>query len=202
MSNLLTVSQAAELLGVSTKTIRRWETEGRIKSIRTEGGHRRFTVSNLIGNKQDNSLTVAYARVSSNDQKDDLERQKIALEAYCAKQGWSFEVISDLGGGLNYRKKGLIKLIKLICSDQVERLVLTHKDRLLRLGSDLIFTLCEIFGTEIVIINRTEDSTFEEFIAQDIIEIITVFSARLYGSRNHKNKQIIQQLKEVANQLK
>ncbi|NEP39534.1 MAG: IS607 family transposase [Okeania sp. SIO2G4] len=202
MSNLLTVSQAAELLGVSTKTIRRWETEGRIKSIRTEGGHRRFTVSNLIGNKQDNSLTVAYARVSSNDQKDDLERQKIALEAYCAKQGWSFEIISDLGGGLNYRKKGLIKLIKLICSDQVERLVLTHKDRLLRLGSDLIFTLCEIFGTEIVIINRTEDSTFEEFIAQDIIEIITVFSARLYGSRNHKNKQIIQQLKEVANQLK
>ncbi|NES65344.1 MAG: IS607 family transposase [Okeania sp. SIO2D1] len=202
MSNLLTVSQAAELLGVSTKTIRRWETEGRIKSIRTEGGHRRFTVSNLIGNKQDNSLTVAYARVSSNDQKDELERQKIVLEAYCAKQGWSFEVISDLGSGLNYRKKGLIKLIKLICSEQVERLVLTHKDILLRLGSDLIFTLCEIFGTEVVIINRSEDSTFEEVLAEDVIEIITIFSARLYGSRNDKNKQIVQQLKEIANQLK
>ena len=202
MSNLLTVSQAAELLGVSTKTIRRWETEGRIKSIRTEGGHRRFTVSDLIGNKQDNSLTVAYARVSSHDQKDDLERQKIVLEAYCAKLGWSFEVISDLGSGLNYRKKGLIKLIKLICSDQVERLVLTHKDRLLRFGSDLIFTLCEIFGTEVVIINRSIDSTFEEVLAQDVIEIITVFSARLYGSRSHKNKQIVKQLKEVADQLK
>lgn len=202
MSNLLTVSQAAELLGVSTKTIRRWETEGRIKSIRTEGGHRRFTITDLIGNKQDNSLTVAYARVSSPDQKDDLERQKIVLEAYCAKQGWSFEVISDLGSGLNYRKKGLIKLIKLICSDQIERLVLTHKDRLLRFGSDLIFTLCEIFGTEVVIINRTEDSTFEEVLAQDVIEIITIFSARLYGSRSHKNQQIVKQLKEVANQLK
>ena len=202
MSNLLTVSEAAELLGVSTKTIRRWESEGRIKSIRTEGGHRRFTVSDLIGNKQDNSLTVAYARVSSHDQKDDLERQKIVLETYCAKQGWSFEVISDLGSGLNYRKKGLIKLIKLICSDQVERLVLTHKDRLLRFGSDLIFTLCEIFGTEVVIINRSEDSTFEEVLAQDVIEIITVFSARLYGSRSHKNKQIVKQLKEVADQLK
>ena len=202
MSNLLTVSQAAELLGESTKTIRRWETEGRIKSIRTEGGHRRFTLSNLIGNKQDNSLTVAYARVNNNDKKEDLERQKIVLEAYCAKQGWSFEIISDLGSGLNYRKKGLIKLIKLICSEQVERLLLTHKDRLLRFGSDLIFTLCEIFGTEVVIINRSEDSTFEEVVVQDVIEIITVFSARLYGSGSHKNQQIIKQLKEVADQLK
>lgn len=202
MSNLLTVSEAAELLGVSTKTIRRWETEGRIKSIRTEGGHRRFTITDLIGNKQDNSLTVAYARVSSHDQKDDLKRQKIVLEAYCAKQGWSFEVISDLGSGLNYRKKGLIKLIKLICSDQVERLVLTHKDKLLRFGSDLIFTLCEIFGTEVVIINHSEDSTFEEILAEDVIEIITIFSARLYGSRSNKNKEIVKQLKEVADQLK
>ncbi|GGA51909.1 IS607 family transposase [Okeania sp. KiyG1] len=202
MSNLLTVSEAAKLLGVSTKTIRRWDTEGRIKSIRTEGGHRRFTITDLIGNKQDNSLTVAYARVSSHEQKDELERQKIVLQAYCAKQGWSFEVISDLGSGLNYRKKGLIKLIKLICSEQVERLVLTHKDRLLRFGSDLIFTLCEIFATEVVIINRSEDSTFEEVLAPDVIEIITAFSARLYGSRSSKNQQIVQQLKEVADQLK
>jgi predicted site-specific integrase-resolvase len=103
---------------------------------------------------------------------------------------------------LNYRKKGLIRLIKLICSYQVERLVLTHKDRLLRFGSDLIFTLCEIFGTEVVIINRSEDSTFEEDLANDVLEIITVFSARLYGSRSHKNKKIIQDLKEVAHNLK
>ena len=107
-----------------------------------------------------------------------------------------------MGSGLNYRKKGLIRLIKLICSYQVERLVLTHKDRLLRFGSDLIFTLCENFGTEIVIINRSEDSTFEEDLANDVLEIITVFSARLYGSRSHKNKKIIQDLKEVANNLK
>lgn len=202
MSNLITVSEAANLLGVSTKTIRRWESEGRIKSTRTEGGHRRFLISDLLGSRQDASLTVAYARVSSHDQKEDLNRQKIVLEAYCAKQGWSFEVISDLGSGMNYRKKGLIRLIKLICSHQVERLVLTHKDRLLRFGSDLIFTLCEIFGTEVVIINRTEDSTDEENLAQDVLEIITVFSARLYGSRSHKNRQIIKELKQVADQMK
>ena len=111
-------------------------------------------------------------------------------------------MIQDLGSGLNYRKRGLIKLIKLICTNQVERLVITHKDRLLRFGAELLFTLCEIFGTEVIIINRTEDSTFEEDLAQDVLEIITVFSARLYGSRSHKNKKIVQQLKEVAKGLK
>lgn len=202
MSNLLTVSEAAKLLGVSAKTIRRWENEGRIKSTRTEGGHRRFLVSDLLSSRQDAGLTIAYARVSSRARKDDLDRQKLVLEAYCARQGWSFEVISDFGSGMNYRNKGLIRLIKLICAEQVERLVLTHQDRLLRFGSDLIFTLCEIFGTEVIIINRTEDATDEENLERDLLDIISVFSARLYGSRNQNNQQIIQELKQIANKIK
>ena len=92
-------------------------------------------------------------------------------------------------------------MIKLLCSHQVDRLVITHKDRLLRFGSELIFALCEIFSCEVVIINRSEDSTFEEDLAHDVLEIITVFSARLYGSRSHKNKKIVEQLKEVAKNL-
>ncbi len=103
---------------------------------------------------------------------------------------------------MNYKKRGLIRLIKLLTTYQVERLVLTHKDRLLRFGSDLVFMLCEIFGTEVIIINRSEDSTFEEDLAKDVLEIITVFSARLYGSRSHKNKQVVKQLQEVALNLK
>ncbi|MDJ0620614.1 MAG: IS607 family transposase [Calothrix sp. MO_192.B10] len=198
----LTIKQAASLLGVTPKTLREWERNGQIKSERTAGGHRRYEVSELLGNKNASTLTVAYARVSSNDQKEDLQRQKIVLEAYCAKQGWSYEIISDLGSGLNYRKKGLIRLIKLITTYQVERLVLCHKDRLLRFGSELIFALCEQFGCEVIIINRSEDSSFESDLAADVIEIITVFSARLYGSRSHKNKQIVQQLREVADSLK
>ena len=144
MSNLIGVKKTAELLGVSTKTIRRWEESGKIRSTRTEGGHRRFNASDLLGNKSDASLKVAYARVSSHDQKKDLERQAMVLEAYCVKQGWSFKLIKDLGSGMNYKKKGLIRLIKLLCTYQVERLVLTNKDRLLRFGSELIFMLCEI----------------------------------------------------------
>ena len=81
------------------------------------------------------------------------------------------------------------------------RLVLTHKDRLLRFGAELVFSLCEQFGTEVVIINRSEDSSYEEDLTRDVLEIITVFSARLYGSRSHKNKKLVQSLKEAAEAL-
>lgn len=198
----LTPQEAADLLGVSTRTLLRWEEKGKITPRRTEGGHRRYDIYELLGNSSDATLTVGYARVSSHDQKQDLERQVQVLEAYCAKHGWTFEIIQDLGSGMNYKKRGLIRLIKLITSYQVERLVLTHKDRLLRFGAELIFYLCEQFGTEVIIINRSEDSSFEEDLAQDVLEIITVFSARLYGSRSHRNKQIVEHLREVAKELK
>ena len=199
---MLSIKEASELLGVTTTTLRNWEKEGKITSVRTEGGHRRYQVQDLIGGKKEKMLTVAYARVSSHDQKDDLKRQELVLEAYCSKQGYNFEIISDLGSGMDYKKKGLVKLIKLLCSHQIDRLVITHKDRLLRFGSELIFALCEIFGCEVIIINKSSESTFEEDLAQDVLEIITVFSARLYGSRSHKNKQLIEQLKEIAKDLK
>lgn len=93
------------------------------------------------------------------------------------------------------------QLISRICSGEVGRLVLTHKDRLLRFGAELVFSLCEHFGTEVVIINASEESSFEEDLAQDVIEIVTVFSARLYGSRSHKNKQVMQQLRSITAEI-
>ncbi|MBQ7262863.1 MAG: IS607 family transposase, partial [Synergistaceae bacterium] len=134
----------------------------------------------------------AYARVSSHDQKDDLDRQKQVLEVYCAQQGWTFEVIADLGSGMNYHKKGLRRLLDDIIAGHIGRLVLTHKDRLLRFGAELVFALCEAKNVEVVILNQGEDTTFEEDLARDVIEIITVFSARLYGNRSHKNKKLIE----------
>ena len=199
---MIGIKEASKLLGITPKTLRLWEKNGKLISHRTEGNHRRYNVSELIGSHTDKLLTVAYARVSCQDQKDDLKRQEIVLESYCAVKGFEFELISDLGSGMNYKKKGLIRLIKLICSNQVDRLVITHKDRLLRFGSELIFMLCEIFAVEVCIINKTEESTFEEDLANDVLEIITVFSARLYGSRSHKNKELIEQLKQVAKELK
>ncbi|GAB4399285.1 MAG: hypothetical protein OHK0053_19240 [Microscillaceae bacterium] len=111
---MISINEAAKLLGVTTITLRLWEKEGKIKSHRTEGGHRRYEITDLLGSKKEKSLTFSYARVSSHEQKDDLERQKLILEAYCAAKGYNFEVISDVGSGMNYQKKGLIKLIKFI----------------------------------------------------------------------------------------
>jgi putative resolvase len=199
---MITIQEAGKILGVTPKTLRLWEKEGKIQSFKTEGGHRRYQLAELLLGTKNTDLTVAYARVSGSEQKQDLERQCQVLEIYCASKGFDFELISDLGSGLNYKKKGLIRLIKLICSNQVNRLVITHKDRLLRFGSELIFSLCEHFGVEVIIINRTEDSSFEEDLAKDVLEIITVFSARLYGSRSHKNKIIIEQLKDISKELK
>ena len=201
------ISEAARMLGVSVDTLRRWEAAGKITVERTPGGHRRYDVEQLRGIARNRPpdpsrrVTLGYARVSSRDQKDDLKRQAAVLSEFCAQQGWVHEVIEDLGSGMNYNKKGLRLLIKRICSGEVGRLVVTHKDRLLRFGSELVFAVCEQFGTEVVIINRSEDSSYEEDLVQDVLEIITVFSARLYGSRSHKNKKLVEKLRDTVEEI-
>lgn len=202
----VSIGQAAKELGVTRTTLRRWEAAGKIEVDRTPQGHRRYDLSKLYGIKPRPAIssrpTLAYARVSSYDQKEDLVRQVALLESFCAANGWSYEVIQDLGSGLNYNKKGLQELIQRLCTGGVGRLVLTHKDRLLRFGSELIFALCEVYQTEVVLINQGEvPLSFEEELAQDVLEIITVFSARLYGSRSHKNRKLVEGLREVAKQL-
>lgn len=197
MSKYITISAMAKRLGVSVSTLRRWEDEGRAPpSVRTEGGQRRYEVKDRDVSHS-HRKTLAYARVSSHDQKEDLKRQQKVLEMYCAAKGWKFELISDLGSGMNYRKKGLKSLMDQIINGQVERLVLTHKDRLLRFGAELIFSLCEAKNVEIILIHQGEISTFEEDLAKDVLEIITVFSARLYGARSRKNKKIIDSVTEI-----
>jgi excisionase family DNA binding protein len=199
------ISQAAKALGVHQETLRRWEAAGKIQVERTPRGHRRYDLAKLKGiiSKIDplTGTTICYARVSSHDQKEDLQRQAAVLESFCIARGWTHEVLQDLGSGLNYNKKGLKKLIKVLCSGSVSRLVITHKDRLLRFGAELIFSICEIFGTEVVIINTSDSSSFEDDLVQDVLEIITVFSARLYGSRSRKNKKLLEALKDAADSL-
>lgn len=205
-SMLVSIKEAAKELGVRPETLRRWEAAGKIDPpIRTPGGKRRYDLAKLRGlvprKASSSRITLAYARVSSHDQKTDLVRQVALLESYCAANGWNYEVLQDLGSGLNYHKKGLRLLIRRICSGEIGRLVITHKDRLLRFGSELVFSLCEHFGTEVVIINASEEASFEEELVSDVLEIITVFSARLYGSRSHKNKQVLDALREAAQEV-
>jgi len=206
MNKLLSIEKAAELLGVSASTLRRWEREGKlIPDERTEGNQRRYLLSSIKPQMKHGSglvkKTLAYARVSSYDQKYDLERQKQVLELYCASQGWAFNIVSDLGSGMNYNKKGLKQLLNAILDGSVERLVITHKDRLLRFGAELVFAICEAKGVEVVIINQGEDTSFEEDLAKDVLEIITVFSARLYGARSRKNQKLIDGVKKVVEEV-
>lgn len=206
MSKLLSIGQASKVLGVTIQTLRNWDKKGLLKPDElTKGGERRYkleTLKNINKNivfNTDKLKTIAYARVFSHEQKDDLVRQIQVLELYCSKQGFDYEIIQDLGSGMNYYKKGLTRLLNLILEGQVKRLVLAHKDRLLRFGAELVFAICEAKEVEVIIINKGEESVkFEEELAKDVLEIITVFSARLYGSRSKKNKKLLDKMQEVV----
>ncbi|WOF82076.1 IS607 family transposase (plasmid) [Pseudomonas sp. FeN3W] len=195
----LSISEASELLGVSISTLRRWEKDGRLRpSFRTCVQHRRYAVNDLhalIGrHSPEQRKVVGYARVSSHDQKEDLVRQRDRLIHYCHSAGHrDVEILSDLGSGLNYQKKAFLKLLRMIALGQVSTLVLLHKDRLLRFGADIIFELCKLNKTQVVIVDQPVEANLETRLVADVIELMTVFSARLYGSRSRKNLKHLQQ---------
>lgn len=198
---LKNIKEASDYLNVHPNTLRRWEKEGKIKVERTEGGHRRYDIDSLNPyskySKEENKKTLIYARVSTSNRKDDLERQIQVLELYCASHGWQYEILQDIGSGLNYSKKGLLSLIKLIETNKIERIVLNYKDRLLRFGSEIIFEICKYHGVEVVILSDTEVKDYNQELVEDVLSVITVFSARLYGSRSHRNKKITDENKKL-----
>lgn len=197
--NMISISEASKLLGVSISTLRRWDESNVFNSIKTAGKHRRYLyndIVNFINNKsliRDNDsasyITVAYARVSSSDQKEDLERQVDKLIKYCEEKEFDYNVIKDLGSGLNYKKKGLKQLINLICNKKIDRIVITYKDRLLRYGYEIIEELCRIHNVIIEVIEDNSKKTYEQELVEDVLSIITVFSSKLYGSRSSKKKE-------------
>lgn len=200
--NCVSIGKAANILGVSIPTLRNWDKTGKLTpSFVTSGGTRMYDLAtlNLIKGKKSivpDRYTLAYARVSTQSQKKEIETQKELLTLYCSKQGYRYKIISDMGSSLNYTKAGLNELIELICSGQIERLVLVHKDRLLRFGSEIIFKLCNIHDVEVEIINIGDELNPNEEIVKDVLEIITLFSEKLYGKRSHKSLKMIDDLKK------
>ncbi len=192
-TSFLSIGKAALYLGVSVTSLRRWDESGDLSpDYRTPGGHRRYSVrllQTLIPSK--NQLTIGYCRVSGHDQQGDLETQAKRLEKHLAENTNDFRIIKDKGSGINYKKKGLKTLIKFIVNGQVKKIVLTNKDRLLRFGAELIFEICQHFGIEIEILDETEEESFEITLAKDVILLMTVFSARLYGKRSGKNQKAL-----------
>ena len=177
--NLVSIGDAAKHYGVSVATMRRWDMSCKLKSDnRTLGNHRRYQLD------KQRKLKVGYARVSSHDQKKDLATQVAFLTPFCDV------VLEDLGSGLNCKKPRLRQLIRMLLSREVGELHLSHKDRLLRFGHELVFQLCRWSGAEVVVHKEEKTVSFEAELCKDVITLMTVFSARMYGRRSHQNKQV------------
>ena len=144
---------------------------------------------------------IGYCRVSSHKQKDDLERQIENIRMYLLSQGKPFEIISDIGSGINYKKKGLRQLIRLITQNKVEKVVVLYKDRLLRFGFELVEYIASLYNCEIEIVDTTKKSEQQELV-EDLVQIITVFSCKLQGKRANKTRKMVKELIEDDKNIK
>jgi len=202
---MYTIGKFAKKLGVTVHTLRVWDKENRLKpEYVSNGGHRYYSEEQLkelipkLDVKKENKINIGYVRVSAKHQKDDLQRQYQVMELFLAQKGKSFKIISDIGSGINYKKKGLSELLTLISTNQVDTLYIVYKDRLVRFGYELIETICEIHNVKIEVINQSEVKTDEQEMIDDILNIIHVFSCRMNGKRSHINKKIMENLKNES----
>ncbi len=192
------INEFSKILGVSAQTLRNWDKSGKLHPHHTSSNGYRYYSHEQLGQVMNiktnvDKKVIGYCRVSSNKQKDDLKRQIENMEMYLTSQGKPFEIISDIGSGINYKKKGLKELIKLITQNKVEKVVVLYKDRLVRFGFELIEYLASLYNCEIEIVDNTEKSEQQELV-EDLIQIITVFSCRLQGKRANKTGKLVKEL--------
>jgi len=192
---LYTLKEACLLLGLHPRTIQKWDKQGKIRVVRTPGGRRRIPESEirrLQGEKGIRSI-IGYARVSSNTQKDDLERQVEYL-----RQSGVQEVITDIGSGLNEKRKGFLRLLDRVLHNEVDKVVVLYEDRLTRFGFDTLKKVFEAHGTNIEVLNQLDRcKTTQQELVEDLITIISHFSGKLYGMRSHKQKEVVKHAKEL-----
>lgn len=209
MGKMVSIKKASEILGVSKSTLRRWDEDGKLKPHRTgTRGHRRYDTDELNDYmgiaKQEiaNDLGVAvYCRVSSADQKShgDLERQKLRLLEYCASQHYRVDYVMDeVGSGMNDKRKKLRKLMKLAREHKFNKLVIERYDRLTRFNYELLVEYFESHGVKIEFLDNVLGTSFESDLVKDILSIIMVFSAKLYGKRSKENKLRMKELKKMG----
>lgn len=200
---LLSIGKFAKTVGVTTATLRRMHQTGELipKHI-SMGGTRYYSTDQLNafihnnGNKNDKKI-VGYCRVSTSSQKNDLQTQVDNVKSYMIAKGYQFEIIEDIGSGINYNKPGLQKLIDMINNQEISKIVILYKDRLLRFGYDMLYYFCKINNVDIEIIDNSQQSKEQE-LTDDLIQIITVYANRLYGQRSKKTKKLIDEVKNNA----
>ena len=195
-----------QLLGVTAQTLRNWDKKGKLKPAYTKSnGYRYYSEEDVLSytkerDRKKEKKIIGYVRVSSKKQEDDLIRQKENLEKYLINTKQEYEIISDIGSGINYNKPGLKKLIEKINKKEVDEIVVLYKDRLLRYGFELIEYFAALNNVKIRVldkINKTED----EELVEDLVQIISEFSCKIQGKRKSKTKKILEEIKEKINEI-
>lgn len=198
---LISIGKFAKIVGLTPTTLRRMHDSGELIPCHiSKGGTRYYSTDQLelfINNNQGEKKVIGYCRVSTPSQKDDLKTQVENVKTYMYAKGYQFEIIEDIGSGINYKKKGLQELLSKISNHEISKIVVLYKDRLVRFGYEMIEYLCQINGVEIEIIDNTEQNKEQE-LTDDLIQIITVFANRLYGQRSKKTKKLIDEVKANA----
>ena len=199
-ANYIGGKEASEILGVHQRTLYNWETNGLIETIRTSGNKRLYNVNKFIQNKKctdtictnlddldkKEKLNICYVRVSSNNQKDDLMRQKTQMQQLYP----SYIIIEEIGSGLNLNKKGIKKIIKLAIAGKINELVVAYRDRLTRFGFELIEELIKDYSKgKIIILNEKDKIEPEEELVKDIMSIMNVYVAKMNGLRKYCIKE-------------
>lgn len=184
---LCTPNQLSKTFKVTNETLAQWERDGKIKAIKTKGGHRRY-VCNLpkTTTTSDNKQSIIYSRVSSSKQKNDLERQTQFLTSKYPNH----TVIEDIGSGINFQRRGLIALLDLVFGGQVQEVVLAHKDRLTRFGFELFEHIFSRFGVSVTVLSDEHTKDPVNDLARDLLSVVTVFTARYHGSRYYSNDKM------------
>ena len=186
-----------QILGVTAQTLRNWDKEGKLKpSYVKSNGYRYYSEESILSYTQErktkkNLNVVGYARVSRKKQTDDLERQVNNLKEYLSNKYDNFDIITDIGSGINYNKPGLLKLIEKINRKEVDLIVVLYKDRLLRFGFELVEHFANLNNVKIEVLDKL-DKTQDEELVEDLVQIITVFSCKIQGKRKSKTKQILE----------
>ena len=197
-----------KILGVTAQTLRNWDKENKLKPTYVKSnGYRYYSEESILAYTQErktkkNLNVIGYTRVSSKKQKDDLERQKETIEKYLKERYEHYEIIEDIGSGINYNKPGLLKLIEKINKKEVDVIVVLYKDRLLRFGFELVEHFASLNNVKIEVLDKI-DKTQDEELVEDLVQIITVFSCKLQGKRKSKTKKMLEEMsKNVAKTIK
>ena len=199
--SLLPIGKFAKRAGVHPETLRRLDQDNKlIPAYKSEAGTRYYAPSQLSYFKGTSSidepkLTIGYCRVSNRQPQEDLETQVANIKAYMLSKGYQFDLITDIGSGIDYSKKGLLRLMELINNREIDRVVVLYKDRLVRFGFELLEYLCQLNAVELVVIDHSEKSKEEE-ITEDLVQIVT----SLYGSRSKRTKDLLKVVKSNVTQ--